>query len=187
MSDYRIIIKVQNGRIYERIRAAGFKNIAAFCKAHNLNPSQVGKLLNLKDSPVDKNNLFRVITKKIADALGTDPEDLFTERQYEPLPSNVRDVLIDEGRVAQLLAPSNEPERMLAFKEMADGIIGRAHLKKREKQVIAMRFRNGMTLEECGTALGVTRERIRGIEAKALRKMRHPDAIMDITSEDLEE
>ena len=51
-------------------------------------------------------------------------------------------------------------------------------LNDRERQVLEMRFglidgRN-RTLEEVGQAFGVTRERIRQIEAKALRKLRHP-------------
>lgn len=51
-------------------------------------------------------------------------------------------------------------------------------LKDRERQVLRMRF--GLddgkphTLEYVGQKFGVTRERIRQIEAKALRKMRHP-------------
>ena len=45
-------------------------------------------------------------------------------------------------------------------------------LTRREQQVIAMRFLRDMTLEECGVCLDVTRERIRQIEAKALRRLR---------------
>jgi RNA polymerase primary sigma factor len=51
-------------------------------------------------------------------------------------------------------------------------------LSRRERDVLEMRFglRDGQahTLEEVGQAFGVTRERIRQIEAKALRKLRHP-------------
>ena len=51
-------------------------------------------------------------------------------------------------------------------------------LTEREAKVIRMRFGIGMnndhTLEEVGKQFDVTRERIRQIEAKALRKMRHP-------------
>jgi RNA polymerase primary sigma factor len=51
-------------------------------------------------------------------------------------------------------------------------------LNFRERQVLEMRFglKDGQshTLEEVGQAFGVTRERIRQIEAKALRKLRHP-------------
>jgi|TARA_Y100000310_G_scaffold92675_1_gene90311 RNA polymerase primary sigma factor len=51
-------------------------------------------------------------------------------------------------------------------------------LTERESKVIRMRFGIGMntdhTLEEVGKQFDVTRERIRQIEAKALRKMRHP-------------
>ena len=53
-----------------------------------------------------------------------------------------------------------------------------ASLTPRESKVLMMRFGIGTnrdhTLEEVGRELGVTRERIRQIEAKALRKLRHP-------------
>jgi RNA polymerase primary sigma factor len=51
-------------------------------------------------------------------------------------------------------------------------------LSERERQVLEMRFGlmdgRDHTLEEVGKEFGVTRERIRQIEAKALRKLRHP-------------
>ena len=46
------------------------------------------------------------------------------------------------------------------------------HLTERENKVLQMRYEWGMTLEEVGSELGATRERIRQIEAKAIRKMR---------------
>ena len=51
-------------------------------------------------------------------------------------------------------------------------------LSDREARVLKMRFglssQRPMTLEEVGQKFGVTRERIRQIEAKALRKLKHP-------------
>jgi RNA polymerase primary sigma factor len=53
-----------------------------------------------------------------------------------------------------------------------------ASLTPREERIIRMRFGIGMnkdhTLEEVGQQFSVTRERIRQIEAKALRKLKHP-------------
>ncbi len=51
-------------------------------------------------------------------------------------------------------------------------------LNPRERRVLQLRFGledgRSRTLEEVGREFGVTRERIRQIEAKALRKLRHP-------------
>jgi RNA polymerase primary sigma factor len=58
-------------------------------------------------------------------------------------------------------------------------------LSARERQVLEQRF--GLvdgctrTLEEVGRQFRVTRERIRQIEAKALRKMRHPTRIRQLS------
>ena len=52
-----------------------------------------------------------------------------------------------------------------------------AQLAPREQRILRMRFGIGMrehTLEQVGKTLGVTRERIRQIEAKALQKLSHP-------------
>ena len=52
-----------------------------------------------------------------------------------------------------------------------------ATLTEREQGVIMMRFQQKKTLEQCGKECGVTRERIRQIEAKAIRKLRHPSRV----------
>ena len=62
------------------------------------------------------------------------------------------------------------------LRDHIDALLG--DLKERERQVIELRFglRDGhpRTLEEVGKEFNVTRERIRQIEAKALRKLRNP-------------
>ena len=72
----------------------------------------------------------------------------------------------------------NEPFNVVAealLKEQLDQVL--ETLKPREKQVVQLRFglngNNSQTLEEIGHKFGVTRERIRQIEAKALKKLRN--------------
>ncbi len=64
----------------------------------------------------------------------------------------------------------------VGLKNATDDVLG--SLTEREAKVLQMRFGIGMntdhTLEEVGKQFDVTRERIRQIEAKALRKLRHP-------------
>ncbi|MCQ9207482.1 MAG: sigma-70 family RNA polymerase sigma factor, partial [Omnitrophica bacterium] len=62
------------------------------------------------------------------------------------------------------------------LKEQMGGVLDT--LTEREKKVLRLRFGIGdgypRTLEEVGTIFSVTRERVRQIEAKALKKLRHP-------------
>ena len=75
----------------------------------------------------------------------------------------------------QIVSPA-EAVSTLDLKEQTDSVL--KTLTPREEKVIKMRFGVGdgseHTLEEVGQDFAVTRERIRQIEAKALRKLRHP-------------
>ncbi len=75
----------------------------------------------------------------------------------------------------KVLAPADAASRQM-LKEHLESVLGT--LSDREREVLEMRFGlddgRARTLEEVGRRFGVTRERIRQIEAKALRKMRHP-------------
>jgi len=75
----------------------------------------------------------------------------------------------------KIMGPVDAASRQL-LKEQIRSALG--VLSEREREVLEMRFglQDGQdhTLEEVGKHLGVTRERIRQIEAKALRKLRHP-------------
>jgi RNA polymerase primary sigma factor len=71
------------------------------------------------------------------------------------------------------------PDSSATNENLADATEGILEsLTARESKVLRMRFGIGMntdhTLEEVGKQFDVTRERIRQIEAKALRKLRHP-------------
>ncbi len=85
--------------------------------------------------------------------------------------SSLGDFIEDES----LPGPADQASRHLLREQMNEILSG---LTDRERRVLEMRFglRDGTarTLEEVGQEFGVTRERIRQIEAKALRKLRHP-------------
>ena len=85
--------------------------------------------------------------------------------------SNLGDFVAD----ANVLTPESNVEAVM-LREHIDSLLG--DLKERERQVIVLRFGledgHPRTLEEVGKEFNVTRERIRQIEAKALRKLRNP-------------
>ncbi|MCH7730542.1 RNA polymerase sigma factor RpoD [Patescibacteria group bacterium] len=81
------------------------------------------------------------------------------------------DFIPDESQ----LSPVDQASKQL-LKDHLDEVL--ATLSDREARVLKLRFglegNKQMTLEEVGKVFGVTRERIRQIEAKALRKLKHP-------------
>ena len=121
--------------------------------------------------------------EELAKKMGTTPEkirDIYKISQ-EPVSletpigeeddSHLGDFIKDERNVSPEEYATNE----LLKDEIAEVLLT---LTEREEKVIRLRFGlddgKSKTLEEVGQIFGVTRERIRQIEAKALRKLRHP-------------
>lgn len=122
-------------------------------------PEEIGKAMEMEPDRVREILKISQKTTSLETPIG-DEDD-----------SYLGDFIADETQISPYEATS---QRML--KENVDEVLNA--LSDREAKVLKMRFGlNGsrpMTLEEVGQKFGVTRERIRQIEAKALRKLRHP-------------
>ncbi len=122
-------------------------------------PEEIAKTLGF---PVDK---VKTILKVAQQPISLD----------RPIGENEDSNLSDFVEDLQSVSPE-AATRYLLFRETLFEVI--ATLTRREEKVIRLRFGLGdsvpRTLEEVGTVFNVTRERVRQIEAKALRKLRHP-------------
>ncbi|MFL2635154.1 MAG: RNA polymerase sigma factor RpoD [Dehalococcoidia bacterium] len=122
-------------------------------------PEEIGKELEL---PADR---VREILKA-----SQEPVSLETPIGEED-DSHLEDFLPDDTQAAPADAASNQ-----LLKEQVAEVL--SSLTPRERKVLELRFGledgRSRTLEEVGRDFSVTRERIRQIEAKALRKLRHP-------------
>ncbi len=109
---------------------------------------------------------------KIRDIMKISQEPVSLEMPIgEEEDSNLGDFIED----SKALAPSDAAS-LVVLKEQVEDVL--YSLSDRERRVLELRFGlddgRSRTLEEVGREFGVTRERIRQIEAKALRKLRHP-------------
>jgi len=139
------LTKVSNKFRQENGREAELKDYA---KALNLSMEKVKGILKIMQDPIS-------LSTPIGEDEDTNLED-FIEDKSGPNPSNSATDFLRKQEVADVLAT----------------------LSEREAKIIRLRFGidSGYprTLEEVGKMFNVTRERVRQIEAKAIRKLRHP-------------
>ena len=190
MTDYRVQIKVRNARLLRAIEKAGHQPGQIF--AREVGISYTGHLLpylNLKRTPFDENGDLRPCAEMLCVFLNRLPDELWSEEQRYPLLTNAAEIELSAASVHELLAsPSDcaDPLSLLEKKQAAQAVDALLDtLTPREAEVL--RLRHGIdgepkNLEEMAKAKGCSRERIRQIEAKALRKLRasaRQTALMD--------
>ena len=141
------------------------------------------------------NKLIRV-SRQLLQELGREPSPEEIAKEMEIPVERVREILKISQEPVSLETPIGEEEdshlgdfiqddnvpvpaeaaTFTLLKEQLEEVLGT--LTEREQKVLILRFGledgRGRTLEEVGKEFNVTRERIRQIEAKALRKLRHP-------------
>ncbi len=141
------------------------------------------------------NKLIRV-SRQLLQELGREPQPEEIAREMDTTVERVREIMKIAQEPVSLETPIGEEEdshlgdfiedhdapapadaaSFTLLREQLDEVL--ETLTLREKKVLELRFGledgRSRTLEEVGQHFGVTRERIRQIEAKALRKLRHP-------------
>ena len=121
--------------------------------------------------------------KEIGDIMELTPERVEEIIKFSQQPVSLQTPIGEEGdsQLGDIIEDQSTPapSEAASFRLLKEQINDVLHtLSDRERRVLELRFGledgRSRTLEEVGREFGVTRERIRQIEAKALRKLRHP-------------
>ncbi len=203
MKEYRLHVKVKNNYLFTVMERAGYWSVSELCHASGLNQTNVGRVANLKVSLYNTRGEIRPIFTRLSRVLRCLPEDLIPPQHSDAaLPVNTGNVEISFEEIQTLLpgytveAPLL-PDAVIEQHELAAALESLIDtLTPREKRIIERRFgldgEEPCTLEVLGKEFGVTRDRIRQIEQRALRRLKHPRrnfrvrALMSPDTEDAE-
>jgi len=155
-----------------------------------------GRTIRIPVHMVEKLNKVVHVERQLVQSLGREPTPEEIASELECTPREVRDILRMSQQPISLEKPIGEEDESelgdfvedqtaespfeIASENLRKENVHRAlaALPQREREVIEMRFGltggRPRTLEEVGRAFNVTRERIRQIESKAMRKLMHP-------------
>lgn len=155
-----------------------------------------GRTIRIPVHMIESINKMMRVSKDLVQELGREPSDeeigermgISEDRVKEWMHFALRPVSLDmpvgeeeDASFGDFIADDTRPTPEEEVEQAALSIAledTMQYLTERERKVMQMRFGlagyQPCTLEEVGIHMGVTRERIRQIEAKALRKMRHP-------------
>jgi RNA polymerase sigma factor (sigma-70 family) len=168
----------KDGNLSALMKQHGIHTVTELAKRCDMPLPSISGAVNGKRAAIfaEEPGTYRQPARRIAEVLGVIPEILFGE---DPRDDERRRHA--EGVFGELhpSVPPLDPEQELGRKELGETTTRiLASLQPNPDQVMRMRFGVGMdagrTLEEVGQQFSVTRERIRQIEAKALRKLKHP-------------
>ena len=167
--DFNIKVTVRNGRLLNAIRKR-YESAADLARQMGRNQSAVNQLVTMTLKPVNEKG-WTDLALDVAAMVGEDPEDLWPKYMREiKLKKATAEVSMDLDSVKQIMADGSSEKslsQISAIKKLS------ADLSPREERILQLRWIEDHTLEECGKIFGVSSERIRHIEAKAFRKMKH--------------
>lgn len=177
MTDYRVKTSVKNNRILMHIESAGYPSVLSFATANGISVVAIYDYINLKRAAMTKRGRWTHVALKMAEALHTDPDCLFSEQQRDmALPRNSAERVYSEQRFMELARSTPE---LLALDHQADDALDKVLkqvLTEKQQKVLAWRFglrgNEEHTLKEVGKKLDVSNQRVRQIENSAFRQLR---------------
>ena len=185
MKDYRIKITVRNDRILSKIESE-YVSVRNFCMAMNLEYQRITDLIR-GTSPINAKGEIKELVKKLMEALGCTIEELFTEKQLKGFVShNKFETKVEEKDLIKIKQDVKPLELGMMEKDVKDVLskIFNKFLTPREEKIIKMRFGIGMdtdyTLEEVGLQFLISKERVRHITERVIKKLSSPEVINEL-------
>lgn len=185
MKEYRLEVKVRNNAVLSRIEALGYDSVPAFCRDKNLTYHTTNEVIGFKAPFYNRFGRVNGTIVKLADALQVTPEYIYPpERRGKPLERNKYIIQTDKADLMQISTslrtdalPVDDRKMLEDFRPTLQRLMIEG-LTPKEHRVLDMRFGltsgEEQTLEDVANTFNVSRERIRAIESKAIRKLKHP-------------
>jgi RNA polymerase sigma factor (sigma-70 family) len=193
MNEYNVKVTVRNNLILQAIKDFGYTNLNNFAKSTGVSLTGLYSLVNLMEPPIGVKGEFIKTAKDLMEVLGACPSELWTDEQLTLRLDSNRTERVMSKEALQVTLQSNArsligldyPEQEMVEEDMVRVVADKLDsLSPREAEILRFRFGFdggiGHTLEEVGAKFKVSRERIRGIESHALRKLRHPSRSDDL-------
>ena len=185
--DLRLELRVKNNALWNAIHH-DCKTVAEFCRKHKLSQQVLSEFLNLRRHPLTTTGEWKSVPLKLAEDLGFGLEELFPLRIYNEVDPGMRVIEVSsfsalpDTRDVLRIADQRTSAIDAAAKESAKEKVREAlkTLTAREAAILRLRFgfgeegepdHEGYTLEECGRIFNISKDRVRQIEARALRKL----------------
>jgi len=174
VKDYYASMKIRNGRLLQAMREMGMENQNTLAHAAGVQPTLVSNYLNFKRSPRREDGAFRKDALRIAEALAYSPYEIFPEHLDHEVETNEIGAFVEQAQLKGMI--EQQPALPGESTEIDNAIIDEvlSELTEREEKIIRARFWEDRSLESIAEDLGITRERVRQLESKAFRKLRHP-------------
>ncbi len=161
--------KQHRSKIINAMRAANIRSQRELSRQSGLSKNIINNLIRTDSNPIAQNGEWRESALTLAKFFQTEPGMLFQPAEED----------IDVNLLLDSTSPDIEYEKTEA-KVVVENVIhslNACHIK-----ILKMRFWDDKTLEDIGSELGITREGVRQIEVKALKKLRHPSRLKILES-----
>ena len=180
VSDYHLQLKVKNGYLIALMQEWGITTASELSRQTGVDQVKLGHILNLKTTAYrkDGHTVLKAV-QILCDFFGVSVEAIFPEQHLRcAVAQNTfsADVNLYEMQQITGLAATN-PEQVLeyfqtenrdAFEDMVKS------LPPREQNVLRLRIKDDLTLEQTGECINVSKERVRQLEMRAYRRLRNP-------------
>ena len=165
--DFNLKVTVRNAHILRAIRQT-HESVSAFCRDLGLPYTQLNGLICMRITPHNQDGKLRTVAEDLCSAVGMSASELWP-KDMARLKAKRATTEIELSQ-AEALAITGDPDKLLIQRQEIQRLS--QFITERQAHILSMRYDEGLTYKEIAKKHGVTVERIRQLEKKAIKTMR---------------